>query len=67
DERARLKIDNLPESLGEALCNMAGSRLVKETLGDHIFNHYLHIKGEEWDGYRTCVTDWELERFLRVL
>ena len=67
DERARLRIDSLPESLGQALDCMATSRLIKETLGDHIFSHYLHIKLEEWDEYRSCVTDWEIDRYLRSL
>ncbi|MDD1765700.1 MAG: glutamine synthetase family protein [Methanomassiliicoccales archaeon] len=67
DERARLNIESLPESLGNALSIMSGSTLVKDTLGDHIFNHYLHIKTEEWDDYRIHVTDWEVNKFLRVL
>jgi glutamine synthetase len=67
DERARLNIESLPESLGNALSIMSGSKLVKDTLGDHIFNHYLHIKTEEWDDYRIHVTDWEVNKFLRVL
>ena len=40
---------------------------MKEALGEHIFNHYLHIKGLEWDEYRKHVTDWEIQRYLRVL
>ncbi|MCQ5375836.1 MAG: type I glutamate--ammonia ligase [Methanomassiliicoccales archaeon] len=67
EERERHNIESLPESLGEALALMGTSKLVKETLGDHIFSHYLHIKGKEWDEYRTRVTDWEIEKFLRVL
>ena len=43
------------------------SELIKETLGDHIFNHYLNIKGAEWDEYRTYVTDWEVQKYLKVL
>lgn len=67
DERCRNNIDSLPENLGHALALMSESKLVRETLGDHIFNHYLTIKGEEWDGYRTYVTDWEVQRYLKKL
>jgi glutamine synthetase len=67
EERERLGIESLPENLGEALNRMSGSELVKEALGDHIFHHYLHIKGMEWDEYRRQVTDWEIRKFLPIL
>ncbi len=67
EERGRNGIDSLPENLGHALALMSESKLVKEALGDHIFSHYLKIKGEEWDEYRTYVTDWEVQRYLKFL
>jgi len=67
DERKKLKIDSLPESLGDALEVFSQSKLMRETLGDHIFNHYIHIKTADWDSYRTWVTDWERSRYLKVL
>jgi len=67
EERRENGIDSLPENLGQALDVMSGSELVRKTLGDHVFNHYLKIKGDEWDEYRTYVTDWEVQRYLRVL
>jgi glutamine synthetase len=66
-ERKKLGIDSLPENLGEALSRMSESKLVKETLGDHIFHHYLHLKNMEWDEFRTSVTDWEIRKFLHIL
>ena len=67
DERKRHKIDSLPESLGQALEVFSQSKLMKETLGEHIFNHYMHIKTADWDEYRTWVTDWEHKKYLRNL
>lgn len=67
DERRELGIDSLPENLGDALRCMAGSDMVRKAVGDHIFHHYLHIKGKEWDEYRTQVTDWEIKKFLPIL
>ncbi len=67
EERARNKITSLPESLGIALQIMNESKLIKQTLGEHVFNHYLNIKTAEWDDYRTHVTDWEVRRYLPVL
>jgi len=66
-ERAANGIDSLPENLGEALKIMASSDLIRDALGDHIFQHYLTIKGEEWDSFRTNVTNWEHQRYLRTL
>jgi len=67
EERARNNIQSLPESLGHALSIMSESELMRETLGDHIFKHYLNIKGQEWDEYRTQVTDWEVRKYLSTL
>jgi len=66
-ERKELGIDSLPGNLGEALAAMSESKLIRETLGDHIFEHYLHLKGCEWDEFRTYVTDWEIKKFLPIL
>ncbi|MCX7922862.1 MAG: type I glutamate--ammonia ligase [Clostridia bacterium] len=57
-------IDSLPGSLKEAIDEMKGSKLVKEVLGEHIFEKYIEAKYDEWDGYRTKVTQWELDQYL---
>ena len=67
EERRRLGIDQLPETLGEAIELTAQSELVLRTLGEHTFNRYVEIKRQEWDDYRVQVTPWELERYLPVL
>jgi glutamine synthetase len=66
-ERKKYGIEHLPESLGHALSLMEESELVKETLGDHIFNNFLHVKHQEWEEYRTQVTKWEVDRYLPLL
>ena len=67
DERRRLGIEQLPETLGEAIEVTAESELVLRTLGEHIFNRYIEIKRQEWEDYRVQVTPWELERYLSIL
>src|ERR1700716_2704866 len=67
DERRRLGIEQLPETLGEAIEITAESELVLKTLGEHMFNRYIEIKRQEWDDYRVQVTQWELDRYLPVL
>ena len=67
DDRRRLGIEQLPETLGEAIELTAESELVLRTFGEHMFNRYVEIKRQEWDDYRVQVTQWELARYLPVL
>jgi glutamine synthetase len=66
-ERKKLGIQQLPETLGEAIEEMAGSELVHKALGDHVFTRYLELKRAEWENYRVQVSEWELEQYLSVL
>ena len=66
-ERQKYGIEQLPDCLGHAIAVMSKSNLVKETLGDHIFENLLHVKSKEWDTYRLQVTKWELENYLTLL
>ena len=56
----------LPTNLAAALDEMEGSDLVREALGEHIFEWFLRNKRAEWEAYRTHVSRFELERYLRV-
>ena len=67
DERKRLGIEQLPETLGEAIELTAESELVLRTFGEHIFNRYVEIKRQEWEDYRVQVTQWELDRYMSIL
>jgi glutamine synthetase len=67
EERRRLGIEQLPETLGAAVELTADSELALRTLGEHTFNRYIEIKRREWEEYRVQVTPWELERYLQIL
>ncbi|MCB1271491.1 MAG: glutamine synthetase family protein [Microthrixaceae bacterium] len=56
----------LPANLSEALDAMESSALVRDTLGEHIFEWFLRNKRAEWAAYRTHVSSFELERYLRT-
>jgi glutamine synthetase len=60
-------IQTLPATLGEALERFEGSALMREVLGDHIFEYLLREKHREWEEYRSVVSDWELNRYLEEL
>jgi len=51
--RERAGITSLPGSLFEAIQEMEKSKLMRETLGDHIFDKLIHNKKIEWDRFRT--------------
>ena len=63
-ERIGRGIPVLPESLPEALVEMGSSELVRDVLGEHLFEWFIANKRAEWDEYRTYVTGLELERNL---
>jgi len=60
----RRNIEILPTSLPDALDNMKKSQLLREALGDHLFERYLAIKMKEWNEFKTHVTSWEIDRYI---
>jgi glutamine synthetase len=67
EERESRRIGQLPGSLLEAIQLTEKSKLVREALGDHIFNHFIENKKVEWDRYRIQITSYEIEKYLPVL
>lgn len=66
-ERELQKIETLPGSLDEALCELSKSKVAKEALGEHIYNEFCHAKRKEWDAFRTYVSTWELDKYFESL
>jgi len=66
-EMKKYNVHHLPESLGHALSFLKESKLMKETLGEHVFDNFLHVKQKEWNDYRMQVTPWEIDKYLQVL
>jgi len=58
---------SLPTNLNEAIKAMEKSELVRETLGEHVFEYFLRNKRAEWAEYRRQVSAYELDRYLPVL
>jgi glutamine synthetase len=67
DERKDLGIASLPGSLIEAIELTEKSDLVRDALGEHVFNNFITSKKVEWDDYRTKIHPYELEKFLPIL
>ncbi|MBN2179545.1 MAG: glutamine synthetase [Deltaproteobacteria bacterium] len=66
-EREERGIESLPGSLGQAIHMTERSDLVREALGDHIFNKFIENKKIEWDHYRMHVSNYELDKYLPIL
>jgi glutamine synthetase len=67
EERKAKNIISLPESLKEALDELESSELMRETLGETLFENFLSEKRKEWDLYRMQVTEWEVNRYIKRL
>lgn len=66
-ERKAAGYEPLPASLEEALDRMESSELVAETLGEQVFSYVLSNKRAEWAGYRSQVTEYELQELIHKL
>lgn len=55
----------IPGSLDEAIDVMSRSEFIKEVLGEHIFNKYIEAKRTECLEYRTRVSKWEIDSYLK--
>ncbi len=60
----RENIDTLPGSLSEALTEFQKDELVREVMGEHLYQKYIDIKIREWSEFKIQVTAWELEKYL---
>ena len=66
EEGQRHHTNLLPATLGEALEGLREDSLIRETLGDSIYEGFIEAKSIEWMEYRKQVHPWELERYLPV-
>ena len=63
DELNRLGVPRLPQTMGEALDALSRSEVIREVLGDYIFDQLLLVKRAEWSEYRRHVSPWEHLRY----
>jgi glutamine synthetase len=63
-ERRRLRIDDLPHDLNEALDELEKDDVIKLALGEHVTRHFVEAKRQEWRDYITQVSAWELDSYL---
>lgn len=64
EERKQRNIQSLPGSLYEALSELSKDEVIKDALGEHIYQKFIEGKLEEWNQYNMQVTPWELKQYL---
>ena len=63
-ERAANGVTDLPGSLMEAVEAMQNDPLIRQALGEHVFDKFVTAKTVEWEQYRTRVHQWEIDQYL---
>ncbi|MER1985465.1 MAG: type I glutamate--ammonia ligase [Solibacillus sp.] len=66
EERTENGIDSLPGSLDAALKTLAEDQVVVDALGEHIYANFKEAKEVEFDMFRTTVTQWERDQYLKM-
>jgi glutamine synthetase len=64
EETRELNIGQLPANLHLALQELRRDALLREALGDHVWDHFLRAKEAVWREYSAQVHAWELDRYL---
>ncbi|MDF1544607.1 MAG: glutamine synthetase family protein [bacterium] len=67
DQKAKLDIDMLPDTLENAIRAFEESELMREALGDHVCDKLIENKKMEWDQYRIHVSKFESDKYLPIL
>jgi glutamine synthetase len=63
-EKRRLRIDDLPADLNQALRALKKDEVVCSALSEHILGHLVAAKETVWREYSAVVHEWELDRYL---
>ncbi len=63
-DKKRLKITQLPDSLNHALGFFEKNKVIRDALGDHVFQQFLLNKRAEWADYIREIHPWEHDRYL---
>jgi len=41
--------------------------VIKNALGEHVYQDFMRLGRAEWDAYRISVHDWEITRYLNII
>lgn len=66
EERMAEGIESLPQSIYDAIQELARDEVIKSALGNHAYHRFMEAKLIEWDRFRVQVHPWELDEYLSV-
>lgn len=66
EQRRNHGIASLPESLLDALHELAKDPVIQEALGPHIYSRYIEAKMKEWERFSVTVHPWEIDEYLQM-
>ncbi|MFO8192075.1 MAG: type I glutamate--ammonia ligase [Bacillota bacterium] len=64
DEKIDHNIESLPGTLHEAILELDNDMIIREALGEHIYDRFRYGRVKEWLEYRIQVHNWEIEHYL---
>jgi len=67
EEKEKAGIKSLPEDLLEAIKIAEKSKLIKECLGEKVFEYFIRNKKMEWNEYKAQVSQYEIDKYLPIL
>ena len=67
EQREKMGVKNLPDNLKEAIDLLKEDKLMREALGEHIFNKFVELKNKEWEEFKKTVTEWEIKRYIHMM
>jgi glutamine synthetase len=66
ENQRNLSLQVLPKSLDEALEALESDPLIRDALGQHVYERFMQAKQAEWSDYQLEVTPWELNKYLNT-
>lgn len=67
DEELRSRnVSTLPMTLGEAITELELNPVIREALGDHVYERYVAALRQQWHEYRQCISQWEIDHYLEA-
>ena len=66
EERLAEGVNDLPGSLREALKELKKEPVILDALGPHIAENFIAEKTMEYFAYQRHVTQWEVDKYLKL-
>ena len=66
-ERTERNIQTLPASIAEAVDELGKDEVLKDALGPHVFSKLTEAQLKEWEDYSVRVSEWEVDKYFRIL